>query len=454
MGRDRLHVVGDRAEAHHHVVGVVAHVGQDRRIFAAGQRAVFLHHLAGDVRHFADEMGAVVDGAGLEVGLVLHAAGDAGVVDVDQRRNELARALLVGVQPLAPPLAPQFLGHEGERVADQRAGRVGLDRRLVGGQEIAQIPHGLRREFVGDPHQILAKLEGAALGAEQHVLRHRRALDPARRIAKEFAQELGLGHARFRQHVAGGEAVHGVGDRDQRQRAEAIGDRGEVGRLLRIAAEQYGVAGLEQRVDVVMTRHDVERVLGDDARRDLQHETADLLADGDVVRLHPVQDALAGGGVGDVFASGQRRPEGAALGRMLAFRLEEEGVLAPDVDSAIGSERLINFRDLGGRGDRVADHAAAYAAHNFRYSAIAIDDALNAWKFCSHVFPEDRRFASSPRRSFFPLIKGRRRLARQSGSGGNRPTVLISRARVRTPVSSSFSLWSSCFVPRERIASF
>ena len=89
------------------------------------------------MRHLADEVGAVVDGARLEVGLVLHAAGDAGVVDVDQRRNELARALLVGVQPLAPPLAAQFLGHEGERVADPRAGRVGLDRSLVGGQVIA-----------------------------------------------------------------------------------------------------------------------------------------------------------------------------------------------------------------------------------------------------------------------------------------------------------------------------
>ena len=137
MGRDRLHVVGDRAEAHHHIVGVVAVVGQDRPVLAAGQRAVFLHHLAGDVRHLADEVGAVVDGARLEVGLVLHAAGDAGVVDVDERGDELARALLVGVQPLAPPLAAQFLGHEGERFADQRAGRIVLDRRLVGGQEIA-----------------------------------------------------------------------------------------------------------------------------------------------------------------------------------------------------------------------------------------------------------------------------------------------------------------------------
>ena len=102
--RDRLDVVGDRAEPDHDVFGVVAHVGQDRRVFAAGQSAIFLHHLAGEVRDLADEMGAVVDGAGLEVGLVLHAAGHAGVMDVDERRHELARALLVGVEPLAAPL--------------------------------------------------------------------------------------------------------------------------------------------------------------------------------------------------------------------------------------------------------------------------------------------------------------------------------------------------------------
>ena len=197
-----------------------------------------------------------------------------------------------------------------------------------------------------------------------------------------------------------------------------------------------------------MARHDVERVLGDDARRDLQDETADFLADRDVVRLHAVQDALAGGGVGDILAAGERRPEGAALRGVLAFRLEEEGVLAPDVDFAIGAERLIDFRDFRRRGDRVADHAAAHAAHNLGYGAVAVDDALHARIFCGHVFPEDRLVASSPRRSIVPLSKGRRRQTRFSGRDGT--VGLLSRARVRTPVSSSFSFWS--FQPAGSIA--
>ncbi len=127
IGRDRLDVVGDRAEADHDGLGVVAHVGLDRTVFAPGQRAVFLHHLAGDARNLAGEMRAMVDGAGLEVRLVLHAAGQTGVVHVDQRRNELARALLMGVDPLPAPLAAQFIGNPRERLFDQRAFAVVFD---------------------------------------------------------------------------------------------------------------------------------------------------------------------------------------------------------------------------------------------------------------------------------------------------------------------------------------
>ena len=90
-----------------------------------------------------------------------------------------------------------------------------------------------RRSRLRAARQILPQLEHAALGAEQHFLGHRRALDAPGGIAEELAQQLGLRHQRFGQHVAGGEAVHRVGDRNQRQRAELVGDRGEVGGLLR-----------------------------------------------------------------------------------------------------------------------------------------------------------------------------------------------------------------------------
>ncbi len=74
----------------------------------------------------------MVNRAGLEVGLVLHAAGDAGIVDVNQRRNQLTGALLERIEPLPPPLAAQLLREPAERLGHQLALIVLLDRVRVG----------------------------------------------------------------------------------------------------------------------------------------------------------------------------------------------------------------------------------------------------------------------------------------------------------------------------------
>ncbi len=127
--------------------------------------------------------------------------------------------------------------------------------------------------------EIRAQLEEPALGAEQHFLGDGRGGDAALGIADEFFEQLGLGQQRFAEHVARREPVHCIGNRNERQRRNLVCDRGEVGGLLRVASEQDGVAGPQQGIDVVVPGHDVERMLGNDARRDLQHETADFLAD-------------------------------------------------------------------------------------------------------------------------------------------------------------------------------
>src|SRR5271165_7506970 len=119
-----------------------------------------------------------------------------------------------------------------------------------------------------------------------------------------------------------------------------------------------------------MARHYVERVFRHHAGGDLQHEAADLLADRHVVRLEPVQDALARRGVGDELAAGQRGAECARLRRMLALWLEKEGVLAPDVAAASGSKRLVDFGDLRRGCDRIADDSAAYMAHHLGDGAV------------------------------------------------------------------------------------
>ena len=204
-------------------------------------------------------------------------------------------------------------------------------------------------------------------------------------VAEELAQECGLRHNRLAHHVAGGEAVHRIGDGDQRHRADLVGDGGEVGRLLRVGAEQDRVAGLQERVDVVMTRHHVERVFRHHAGGDLQHEAADLLADRHVVRLETVQDALARRRVGDELAAGQRRAQCARLRGMLALRLEEEGVLAPDVATASRTESLVDFGDLGRGCDRIANNASAHMAHHLGDGPVTVNDCRHAGIFCVHL---------------------------------------------------------------------
>ena len=44
---------------------------------------------------------------------------------------------------------------------------------------------------------------------------------------------------------------------------------------------------------------------------------------------------------------------------------KKNGCLPQTLTSALGAERLVELGDLGGRGDRIADHAAAHVAHHW-----------------------------------------------------------------------------------------
>jgi hypothetical protein len=197
-----------------------------------------------------------------------------------------------------------------------------------------------------------------------------------------------------------------VRHRDERERGGPVGDRREVGRLLRVGTEQDRVAGRQQRVDVVVTGHDVERVLGHDPGRALQDEAADLLAGGDEVGLERVEDALAGRRVRHVLATGQGRAERAGLRRVLTLGLEEERVPPPHVHGALGPGGLEELGDLGRRRDRVADHPAAHVTHDVRRGTVAVDDGGGAGvlglrrghRFLSRVACDDAdEEAGSPR---------------------------------------------------------
>ena len=73
-----------------------------------------------------------------------------------------------------------------------------------------------------------------------------------------------------------------------------------VGGLLRVARHEHDPPDVERGVDVVVTAVDVERVLRERARGDLDHHRREL-AGGVVVLLDAVDDALAGREVDDAL---------------------------------------------------------------------------------------------------------------------------------------------------------
>ena len=131
-----------------------------------------------------------------------------------------------------------------------------------------------------------------------------------------------------------------------------------------------------------MPGHHVERMLGDHTRSHLQHKTADLLADRHIVRFERIQNALARRGVGDELATGQCRAQRTTLRRMLALGLKKERMLAKDIDTALGTKCFVDFGDLGGGCNRVADHTATDMAHDVGDRAVAMDHVGDAGVLC------------------------------------------------------------------------
>ena len=188
VGDDGFDVIGDRADTDHDVIGVVAHIGVHRRVVAASQGRVFVHRLTHQRGNGAGKVGAVVGGTGLEVGLVLHRAGEAGVVHVDQRRDELARAFFESVEPLAFPLALQGFGQPAEGLGDERAVVVLFDLGGVAVEEFFQGGEIGRGKFAFMAGEVLLQLEDTTLGTKQNFLGQSRCLDTTCRVAKVFTQ--------------------------------------------------------------------------------------------------------------------------------------------------------------------------------------------------------------------------------------------------------------------------
>ena len=204
--------------------------------------------------------------------------------------------------------------------------------------------HRAKQDGVGQVHHLG---NAAAGGSKQNALRFGRAVDDVFGRAEVFADQLRLMLVEGALQVAGEEAVHDVHAGSQRELGDAAEDEGLVGGLLRVLAEEHDPAGVERAVDVVVSAVDVEGVLGERARADFEHHGR-ALAGRVIVLLDAVDNALAGGEVDHALAA-DGVGDGAALGRVLAFGLDGDGVVAEDVQVALSVGLLEELAAFGGR---------------------------------------------------------------------------------------------------------
>ena len=234
---------------------------------------------------------------------------------------------------------------------------------------------GAEEDGVGEVHHLG---NAAAGGSKENALRFGGAVDDVFGRAEVLADQLGLVLVEGALEVRGEEAVHDVHARRERELGDAAQDEGLVGGLLRVFAEDHDPAGVERAVDVVVAAVHVEGVLGERARAHFKHHGR-ALAGRVVVLLDAVDDALAGGEVDHALAA-DGVGDGAALGRVLAFGLDGDGVVAKDVQVALGIGLLEELAALGGGGDGI-EHAGVGDARLgvVGDELVSVGGKTNAW---------------------------------------------------------------------------
>ena len=166
----------------------------------------------------------------------------------------------------------------------------------------------------------------------------------------------------------------------ERQLVDLAEDDGLVGYTAGVLADDHRPARVECGVEIVVAAMDVEGVLGEGAGADLEHHGGEL-AGRVIILLHGVGEALAGGEIDRAFAAdGEGR--GSALRGVLAFRLDGDFLMAPDIQFTGGIGALVNFAALGGRRDGVEDAALGDARLDvFGHEEIAVAGDADAGIF-------------------------------------------------------------------------
>ena len=199
--------------------------------------------------------------------------------------------------------------------------------------------HRPEQDGVGQVHHLG---NAAARGSKQNALRLGGAVDDVVGRAEVLADQLGFVLVKGALQVRGQEAVHDVHARRERKLGHAAQNQRLVGGLLRVLAEEHDPAGVERAINIVVAAVHVEGVLGQRARAHFEHHRRSL-ARRVIVLLHAVDHSLAGGEVDHALAADRVR-NGSALGRVLAFGFNGDGVAAEDVQLAFGIGLLEKLR--------------------------------------------------------------------------------------------------------------
>jgi hypothetical protein len=172
------------------------------------------------------------------------------------------------------------------------------------------------------------------------------------------AHGIGFHRDDLRHLVRGAETVEEVDHRNAPGQRRRLGDQREILRLLRRVGGEHGATGGAAGHDVGVIAKDRQRVRGQRARRNMQHEGSQFA--GDLVQIgNEQQQALAGGEAGGQRTGGQRAVQRA--GRA-AFRLHLDDFRhrAPQVGAALRRPLVRPLAHVGGRRDGIdGDHLVA-----------------------------------------------------------------------------------------------
>ncbi len=148
-------------------------------------------------------------------------------------------------------------------------------------------------------------------------------------------------------------AVLDIHTRVQCQFVHFAQDDALVGGLLGVFAHQHGPARIEGRIKIVVAAMDVQSVLGQGARADLQNHGGEL-AWRVIILLHGIDDSLTGSKV-DRAAARHRIGGRATLRRVFAFAFDGDFLMPEDVELALGVGLLVNLAPFRRGGDRIKD---------------------------------------------------------------------------------------------------